>query len=90
MYEILTILIFIVCIVGIIYIILIKNKYKNNTDTLSKENIIKYFQDNNITSLENGIKTKDLPKEIAKNPYLLMMVQDKTLTFQKGKYYLNK
>ena len=90
MYEIVKILISIVCIVGIIYIILIKNKYKNNTDTLSKENIIKYFQDNNITSLENGIKTKDLPKEIAKNPYLLMMVQDKTLTFQKGKYYLNK
>ena len=90
MYEIVKILISIVCIVGIIYIILIKNKYKNNTDTLSKENIIKYFQDNNITSLENGIKTKDLPKEIAKNPYLLMMVQDKTLNFQKGKYYLNK
>ena len=81
MYEIVKILISIVCIVGIIYIILIKNKYKNNTDTLSKENIIKYFQDNNITSLENGIKTKDLPKEIAKNPYLLMMVQDKTLNF---------
>ena len=55
-----------------------------------KEDIIKYFQDNNIMSLENGIKTKDLPKEIVKNPYLLMMVQDKTLIFQKGKYYLNK
>ena len=43
-----------------------------------------------ITSFEKGIKTKDLPKEISKNPYLLIMVQDKTLTFQKGKYYLNK
>ena len=90
MYEILKILILIICIGGIIYIVLMKNKYKNDTKNSSKEDIIKYFQDNNITSLENGIKTKDLPKEIAKNPYLLMMVQDKTLIFQKGKYYLNK
>lgn len=90
MFEILKIVISIICVVGIIYIILIKNKYQNDKTSLSKENIIKYFQDNNITSLERGIKTKDLPKEIAKNPYLLMMVQDKTLIFQKGKYYLNK
>ena len=90
MFEILKIIIPIICVVGIIYIILIKNKYQNDKTSLSKENIIKYFQDNNITSLERGIKTKDLPKEIAKNPYLLMMVQDKTLIFQKGKYYLNK
>ena len=90
MFEILKIIIPIICVVGIIYIILIKNKYQNDKTSLSKENIIKYFQDNNITSLENGIKTKDLPKEIAKNPYLLMMVQDKTLIFKKGKYYLNK
>ena len=74
----------------IIYIIIMKNKYKNDKTSLSKKNIIKYFIDNNITSLEKGIKPKDLPKEILKNPYLLMMVQDKTLTFQKGKYYLNK
>ena len=90
MYETLKILIPIICIGGIIYIVLMKNKYKNDTEDSSKENIIKYFQDNNITSLENGIKTKDLPKEIVKNPYLLMMVQDKTLIFQKGKYYLNQ
>ena len=90
MFEILKIVISIICVVGIIYIILIKNKYQNDKTSLSKENIIKYFQDNNITSLERGIKTKDLPKEIAKNPYLLMMVQDKTLIFKKGKYYLNK
>ena len=89
MLEILKILVPIICIVGIIYIILIKRKYQNDKTSLTKENIIKYFQDNNITSLERGIKTKDLPKDIAKNPYLLLMVQDKTLTFQKGKYYLN-
>ncbi|MDO4283150.1 MAG: hypothetical protein Q4D02_05870 [Clostridia bacterium] len=89
MYEILRFVLPIICIVGIIYMILIKNKYKNDTSS-SKEDIIKYFKDNNITNLENGIKTKELPKEIAKNPYLLMMVQDKTLTFKKGKYYLNK
>ena len=90
MYEILKILVSIICIVGIIYIVILKNRYKNNKTSLSKENIIKYFQDNNITSLEKGIKAKDLPKEIVRNPYLLMMVQDKTLIFQKGKYYLNK
>ena len=90
MFQILKIIIPIICVVGIIYIILIKNKYQNDKASLLKENIIKYFQDNNITSLERGIKTKDLPKEIAKNPYLLMMVQDKTLIFKKGKYYLNK
>ena len=90
MFQILKIIIPIICVVWIIYIILIKNKYQNDKASLLKENIIKYFQDNNITSLERGIKTKDLPKEIAKNPYLLMMVQDKTLIFKKGKYYLNK
>ena len=82
------ILVFIICIVGIIYIILLKNKYQNDT-SFTKENIIKYFKDNNITSLERGIKPKDLPRKIIKNPYLLMMVQDKTLSFKKGKYYLN-
>ena len=90
MYEILKIIIPIICVVGIIYIVILKNRYKNDKTSLSKENIIKYFQDNNITSLEKGIKTKDLPKEVVRNPYLLMMVQDKTLIFQKGKYYLNK
>ena len=90
MLKILKILIPIICIIGIIYIIIMKKKYKNDKTSLSKEKIIKYFQDNNITSLEKGIKPKDLPKEIIKNPYLLMMVQDKTLIFQKGKYYLNK
>lgn len=89
MYEIVRIMLPIICIVGILSIIIMKNKYKNDS-TSSKEDIMKYFKDNNITNLENGIKTKDLPKEIAKNPYLLMMVQDKTLTFKKGKYYLNK
>ena len=90
MFEILKIIIPIICVAGIIYIVVVKNRYKNDKSSLSKENIIKYFQDNDITSLEKGIKPKDLPKEIVNNPYLLMMVQDKTLTFQKGKYYLNK
>lgn len=55
-----------------------------------KEDIIKYFEDNNAISVETGIKTKDLPEDIAKSPYRLLMVQDKTLAFKKGKYYLNK
>ena len=89
MYGVVRIMLSIICIVGILSIIIMKNKYKNDS-TSSKKSIMKYFKDNNITNLENGIKTKNLPKEIAKNPYLLMMVQDKTLTFKKGKYYLNK
>lgn len=55
----------IICLLGIISITLLNNKYKKDTSS-SKENIIKYFNDNNITSLENGIRTKDLPKEITK------------------------
>ena len=90
MFKILKIFVLILCIAGIIYIVLLKNKCKKEKALLSKENIIRYFQENNMTSLEKGIKAKDLPKEILKNPYLLMMVQDKTLTFQKGKYYLKK
>ncbi len=90
MYDMLKIILPILCIVGILYIAFMKNKYKNDSASLSKEKIIQYFQENHITSLENGIKTKDLPKEIAKNPYLLMMVQDKTLIFKSGKYYLNQ
>ena len=90
MFEIVRIFVLVICVIGIIYIVLMKNKYRNDKASLTKEHIIKYFQDNEITSLEKGIKSKDLPKEIVKNPYLLMMVQDKTLTFKKGKYYLNK
>ena len=89
MYEVLRIIIPIICIAGIIYMTMMKNKYKNDTSS-SKEDIIKYFEDNNAVNSENGIKTKELPKEIAKNPYLRMMVQDKTLSFKHGKYYLNK
>ena len=88
MYEILKYFILLICIVGIIYIIFIR--FKNNTKSSSKEDIIKYFKDKDITSLEKGIKTKELPKEILKSPYLLMLVQDKTLIFQKGRYFLNK
>ncbi len=90
MFKILKIVALIICILGIIYGILLKNKYKNNHTFFAKEKIIKYFQDNNITRFEKAIKPKDLPKEIIKNPYLLIMVQDKTLTFKNGKYFLNK
>ena len=40
MYEILRIVLPIICIVGIIYLLLMKNKYKNDTSS-SKEDIIK-------------------------------------------------
>lgn len=89
MYLFIKILVLVVCIGGILYMIRMKSKYKNDTSS-SKEDIIKYFNEKNATSVENGITTRELPKEIAKNPYLLMMVQDKTLSFKKGKYFLNK
>lgn len=88
MYLFIKILVIVLCISGVLYMIFMNNKYKNDTSS-SKEDIIKYFISNNATNLENGIKTKDLPKHIAKNPYLLMMVKDDTLFFEKGKYYLN-
>lgn len=88
MYLFIKILVIALCIGGILYIAVMNNKYKNDTSS-SKEDIIKYFEDNHATNLENGIKTKDLPKHIAKNPYRLMMVKDETLIFEKGKYYLN-
>lgn len=79
----------IICLIGITYIYLVNKKYKNDTST-TKDDIIKYFEEKNATSLETGIKIKDLPEFISKNPYLLMMVKDKTLVYEKGKYYLNK
>lgn len=88
MYSFIKILIIVLCVGGVIYMLIMNNKYKNDTSA-SKEDIIKYFEENNAVSLDNGIKTKDLPKHIAKNPYRLMMVKDKTLEFKQGKYYLN-
>lgn len=88
MYLFIKILIVVLCISGVLYMVRMNNKYKNDTSS-SKKDIIKYFEENNATSLEKGIKTKDLPTSIAKNPFLLMMIKDKTLEFKKGKYYLN-
>lgn len=89
MYSILKIIFPILCLIGIIFIAWTNNKYKNDPSS-TKEDIIKYFEEKHATNFENGIKTKDLPIHIAKNPYYLMMVKDKTLIFKKGKYYFNK
>ncbi len=88
MYWVIRILIVIVCLSGILYFVRMNTKYQNDSSS-TKEDIINYFKEQHATSVESGIKTKDLPIEIAKNPFLLMMVQDKTLIFKKGKYYLN-
>lgn len=88
MYLFIKILVVVVCAGGILYMIRMNNKYKNDNSS-SKEDIINYFKEQQATSVENGIKTKDLPIFIAKSPYRLMMVKDKTLIFEKGKYYLN-
>lgn len=87
MYLIIKILILVCCLGSILYLVKMNTKYKNDNPS-SKEEIIQYFKEQQAISVESGIKTKDLPVEIAKNPYLLMMVKDKTLMFKKGKYYL--
>lgn len=88
MYLLIKISFILIALFGIIYLLHIKNKY--NKDDKSKEEIIEYFKDNKAFSVENGISVKELPNFISKNPYLLMMIKDKTLVFKKGKYYLNK
>ncbi len=89
MYLVIKILIIVLCFGGILYLVRMNTKYKNDTSS-SKDDIINYFEQQQAISVESGIKTKDLPISIAKNPYLLMMVKDQTLLFKKGKYYLNK
>lgn len=88
MYKVIKILIIVCSLGGIIYLIKMNKTYQKD-DSNTKEKIINYFKEKEATNLEKGIKTKDLPKDIAKDPFLLMMVQDKTLIFKKGKYYLN-
>ncbi len=88
MYSIIMAIVIIFCLSGILYIIKEKSSYKND-NTSTKEEIINYFKEQKATNIENGIKTKDLPDFIAKSSYRLLMVQDKTLIFKKGKYYLN-
>lgn len=88
MYLFITILLIVMCLGGIIYINRIKSKYKNDDSSL-KEDIVNYFKEHRAYSLDSGIEIKDLPTDIAKSPYLLLMVKDKTLSFGKGKYYLN-
>lgn len=88
MYTFIKILLVVICVSGILYMIKMNSKYRNDTSS-TKEDIINYFKDKNATSLESGISIKELPRDISKNPYLLMMVKDETLVFKKGKYYLN-
>lgn len=88
MYQLIKIILIIICLFGLIYMFKAKKSYQQ--DSTTKDEIIKYFKEHNATNVENGIKTKDLPPFIAKSPTRLLMVKDKTLIFTKGKYYLNK
>ena len=87
MYDMIQYILPIICIVGIVFMVWMKRRYQNDTSS-TKEDILQYFKDHHITNLETGVRTKELPKEILKNPYLLMLVQDHFLIFKKGKYYL--
>ncbi|MCI8394781.1 MAG: hypothetical protein HFH86_04815 [Bacilli bacterium] len=83
------IVIIVFALTGVIYIFWLKQKFKFDSST-AKEDIMNYFKAHRAISFDTGIKINNLPTEIAKNPYLLMMVKDETLMFQKGKYYLNQ
>lgn len=87
MYTIIKTVVILICVIGIIYMIRTNKKYHD--DTSGREEIIKYFKDKGAISVEVGIRIKELPIEIAKSNYLLLMVKDKTLIFKSGKYYLN-
>ncbi len=87
MYKIIVLVLVIGCLFGILYMNKQKKNYENST---SKEEIIKYFKEQGAISVETGIKTKGLPKFIAKSPDRLLMVQDGTLKFEKFKYFLNQ
>lgn len=89
MYLFIEILLIVLCLGGILYFVRMGNKYKNDVSG-SKDTIVNYFKEKKAFNEETGIKVKDLPINIAKNPFLIMMVKDKTLMFKKGKYYLNK
>lgn len=87
MYTLIKVIVILLCLSGVFYIVKINKKYQG--DSSGREEIIKYFKDKGAVSVENGIKIKDLPIEIARSNYLLLMVKDKTLIFKSGKYYLN-
>lgn len=87
MYLFVRIVVIMICLSGIFYVVKVNKKYQG--DSSGREEIIKYFKDQSAVSLERGIKIKDLPIEIAKSNYLLLMVKDKILIFKNGKYYLN-
>lgn len=87
MYKIIVLILVVFCLFGIYYM----NKMKKNSEGSSnKDEIIKYFKERGAIGVETGIKTKDLPKKIAKDPNLLMMVKNGTLRFEKFKYFLNQ
>ncbi len=88
MYTVIRLTLVLVCLTGVLYLVIVKKKYKG--DTAGRENIIDYFKERGAISIESGIRIKDLPIEIAKSNYLLLMVQDGTLVFKKGKYYLGE
>jgi len=82
------ILVIVVCLFGIFYMYLNKKKYQDDT-TGEKEKIINYFKEMKANSYESGIEIKRLPRNIQRSNFLLLMVQDKTLRFYKGRYFLN-
>lgn len=87
MYLIIKVVVIVLCLSGIFYVVKVNKKYQG--DSSGREEIIKYFREKDAVSVETVIKIKDLPIEIAKSNYLLLMVKDKTLIFKSGKYYLN-
>ena len=88
MYTVIKIIIVLFALVGVLYLYKLNKNYQND-GTSTKEEITKYFKEKGAINIETGIKPKDLPSNIIKNKYLMFMVKDKILSFEKGKYYLN-
>ncbi len=86
MYRFIEIIAVALCLCSLLYFRRMRKSYDASS---SREEIINYFKEHGAVSVESGIKIKDLPEHIAKDPNLLMMAGDRTLKFKRGKYYLN-
>lgn len=86
MYRLIEVIAVGLCLCGILYF---GKMRKSHEASSSREEIIRYFEEQKAFSVETGIKIKDLPEHIAKDENLIMMAGDRTLKFKKGKYFLN-
>ena len=88
MYEVIKTIVILFALGGILYLFRLKSKYKSE-GAVTRDEIIAYFKEKQANSIETGIRIKDLPLNISRSNYLMMLLKDNILSFKKGKYYLN-